>query len=114
MNMIYLAIGLFALSAALGLAILIKWLTNKSASKSVVYSHGIAAAIALVVLIAFAVQNPDNFPKVSLILFVLSAVAGFYMFFRSLMNKMSPISVAIAHALVAVSGFVALLLFAFM
>ena len=112
--MIYTAIGLFALSAVLGLSILIRWLTNKSASKAVIYSHGIAAALALVVLAAFAVQNPDNFPKASLVLFLLSAVVGFYMFFRDLRHKMSPVSVAIAHALVAVSGFVALLLFAFM
>src|SRR5690606_1553691 len=107
------SIGLFAVSAVLGLVILIRWLTQKAAPKSVIYSHGIFAAIALVILIAYAVQNPENFPKASLVLFILSALVGFYMFFRDLKHKMSPMSVAVAHALVAVCGFVALLLFAF-
>jgi len=111
--MIIASIVLFAISAVLGLTILIKWLTQKSASKGVIYSHGIFAATALVILVAYAAQNPDNFPKASLALFVLSAIVGFVMFFRDLKHKMSPTGVAIAHALVAVCGFVALLLFAF-
>jgi hypothetical protein len=110
--MIYAAIALFAISAVLGLTILIKWLTNKKASRGVIYSHGIFAAVALVVLVAFAAQNPDNMPKASLALFLIAAVVGFYMFFRDLKNKMSPMGLAITHALVAVTGFVALLLFA--
>ena len=71
--MIYISIILFALSAVLGLSILIKWLTKKDASRTVIYSHGIAAAAALVLLIVYAVQNPENFPKASLILFILAA-----------------------------------------
>jgi hypothetical protein len=113
MNTIYIAIALFAVSAVLGLSILIKWLTNKSASKGVIYSHGIVAAAALVTLIAYAFNNPDNFPKISLALFLISAIVGFYMFFRDLQHKMSPMGVAVSHATVAVLGFVALLVFAF-
>ncbi len=61
--MMYLTIGLFAMAAILGLSILIKWLTKKEASRAVIYSHGIVAATALVLLIVYAVQNPANFPK---------------------------------------------------
>jgi hypothetical protein len=112
MNLIYLSIALFALAAVLGLIILVKWLTSKSASRGVVYSHGIFAAVALVLVIAYSLQNPDKFPKLSLILFVISAIAGFYMFFRTLKNKMSPVSLAILHGLVSVAGFIGLLVFA--
>ncbi len=112
--MIYLAIGLFALSAVLGLMILIKWLTKKNASKGVIYSHGIAAAAALVLLVVYAIQNPGNFPKVSLILFVVAALGGFYMFFNDMRNKPSPMAVAFIHALLAVGGFVMLLGFVLM
>jgi len=111
--MIYAAIALFALSAVLGLTILIKWLTKKDASRAVIYSHGIVAATALEILVVYAFMNPDKFPKVSLGLFALSALVGFYMFFNDLKKKMTPLSVAMVHALVAVSGFVALLLFVF-
>jgi len=111
--MIYISIILFALSAVLGLSILIKWLTKKDASRTVIYSHGIAAAAALILLIVYAVQNPENFPKASLILFILAALGGFYMFIRDLQQKASPMFIAFVHALLAVSGFVALLLFVF-
>ena len=110
--MIYAAIGLFALSAILGLTILIKWLTKKEASKAVIWSHGLVAATALVILVVYALQNPDNYPQVSLILFVIAALGGFYMFFRDLNKKNSPLSIAFIHALLAVGGFVMLLFYA--
>lgn len=112
--MIYSAIALFALSAALGLAILIKWLTKKDASRSVIYSHGIVAALALVLLVVYAIQNPANFPKASIILFVIAALGGFYMLFNDLRKKASPMAIAFVHALLAVGGFIMLLAFAFM
>ncbi len=111
--MIYLAIAVFAVSAVLGLTILVKWLTKKDASKGVIYSHGIVAAVALVLLIVYAVQNPGNFPKISIILFVVAALGGFYMFLRDLKKKTSPMAIAFTHALLAVGGFVALLFFVF-
>lgn len=113
MNLIYLAIAVFAIAAILGVSILVNWLTKKGVSKGVIYGHGIFAAIGLVALIVFAIQNPENQPKVTLILLVIAALGGFYMFFRELQNKMSPYSIAFVHALLAVAGFVSLLLFAF-
>ena len=79
----------------------------------VILAHGAIAAIALVLLVVFALQNPESFPKTSLILFVVAALGGFYMFFRNLKQKMGPLPLAFFHALLAVSGFVLLLLFAF-
>lgn len=111
--MIYTSILLFALSAVLGLAILIKWLTKKDASRAVIFSHGIVAVIALVLLIVYAMQHPDNFPKASIALFAIAAVAGLYMFIRDMKQKTSPMALAFVHALVAVGAFVILLLFAF-
>jgi predicted MFS family arabinose efflux permease len=111
--MIYASLALFALAAVFGLTILIKWLTKKDASKTVIYSHGIIAAAALVLLVVYALQNPDNYPKISLIILIVSALFGFYMFFRDLMKKFSPMSVAFIHAILAVAGFVALAAFVF-
>ncbi len=112
--MIYSAIALFALSAVLGLSILIKWLTKKQAPKGVIYSHGIVAAAALVLIILYAAKNPAHFPKASIILFTVAALGGFYMFFNDLRKKASPLAVAFIHALLAVGGFILLLAFAFM
>lgn len=111
--MLYLTIILFAVSAVLGLTILTKWLTKKEASRAVVYSHGIVAATGIAFLVAYAVANPESFPKTSLILFSVAAVAGFYMFFTDLAKKPHPLVLACIHGLVAVAGFLTLLFFVF-
>ena len=111
--MLYASIALFAVSAIFGLTILLKWVGQKSASNAVVYSHGFFAVVALVILILYSVQNPDSFPKTSLILFGIAALAGLTMFFRNLGGKMGPLPLAFLHAIVAVTSFVLLLLFAF-
>jgi hypothetical protein len=113
MNLMYITIILFALAAVLGVTILVKWLTKKEVSKTVIYSHGVFAALGLAVLIVFAIQNGNNYPQVGLILLIVAAIGGFYMFFRDLQHKMSPYSIAFVHALLAVAGFVALLLYTF-
>ncbi len=112
--MIYLTITLFVLTAILGLTILLNWLSKKEAPKGVIYSHGGIGATALVLLIVYAAQNPNNFPKASIILFVIAAVVGIYMFITDLRKKPHPIAVAFIHGLVAVSGFLTLLYFVFM
>ena|SRR5690242_4026866 len=111
--MLYLIIILFALAAVLGLTMLIRWLTSRNASRAVIYSHGIAAATALVLLVIYALQNKDHFPQVSLILFILAAIGGFYLFANDIGKGKHPVAVAVIHALLAVGGFVALLLFVF-
>lgn len=111
--MINIAIILFALAALMGLTVLIHWLSKKEAPKLVIYTHGTAAAIALVSLVIYAFMHPENFPKLSLVLFALAAVAGFYMFFLNQVRNTRPVAFGFIHALVAVSGFVLLLIFAF-
>jgi hypothetical protein len=83
------------------------------APKAVVWSHGAVAAIALVLLIVFAVGQPERIPLASLVLFPIGALAGFYMFFTYRPGKKRPVGLAILHALIGVSGFAALLVFAF-
>jgi len=111
--MLYATIVLFVISAVLGLSILVKWLTSKHASRAVIYSHGIVAAIALIILVVYALQNPTNFPKASILLFVIGALGGIYMFVDDLRKKNSPLWLAFVHALLAVGGLVTLLLFVF-
>ena len=111
--MLYVSIAIFALAAVAGLTILIHWLKKKNAPRAVVYTHGLLAATALVLLAVFSYNNPDDFPKYSLIFFVLAALGGFYMFARDMKGKSSPMAIAGIHALLAVGGFVMLLIFAF-
>ena len=111
--MIYLPIILFAVAAVLGVWILMKWLQDKEAPKAIVYSHGGVAAVALVLLIVYAAQHPNKFPQLSLILFVAAALGGFVLFFTEMLAEKRLVPVGIIHALIAVGGFITLLLFAF-
>lgn len=103
--MLYTAIALFALAAILGLIIFKNWLTSAHTSRGVVYAHGIFAAIALVVLLVFVMRNPVNSLQISVGLFAVAAIGGFYMFFQDLKGKFSPMWLAVIHALIAVAGF---------
>jgi hypothetical protein len=111
--MLYITIALFALAAIVGIIILKNWLTSSETSRTVVYLHGIFAAAGLILLIVFAVQNPGNYPRVSIILFVIGALGGFYMFAEDLKKRFSPMWLAVVHALLGVAGFLLLLFFVF-
>jgi hypothetical protein len=109
--MLYLNIALFAIAAIIGLIILKNWLTSATTSRAVVYAHGIFAAGGLVLLFIYFMKNNNQQDiKTSLILFAVAAVAGFYMFFQDLKGKFSPTWLAVIHGLVAVVGFVFLLM----
>ena len=109
----YVTIVLFALAAVVGFIILKNWLTAAETSRTTIYLHGIFAAVALILLIVYAFQNPANYPRVSIILFVVGALVGFYMFAEDLKKKFSPTWLAIVHALIGVAGFLLLLFFVF-
>ncbi len=108
--MLYATIALFALAAVVGLIILKNWLTGATTSRATVYAHGILAACGLVLLIIYYFQSGVKALQTSIILFLVAAIAGFYMFFRDLKGVMSPTWLAIVHGLVAVAGFVLIVL----
>jgi hypothetical protein len=108
--MLYAIIALFALAAVVGLIILKNWLTSQNTSRATIYAHGIFAALGLVLLIVYYFQNGAKTLQTSIILFVIGALVGFYMFFRDIKGKMSPIWLAVVHGLVGIAGFVLIVL----
>jgi tryptophan-rich sensory protein len=108
--MIYAIIAAFGVAAILGITILGRLLSAGATPKPVVYAHGIFAATGLVLLIVYIVNHAQRSPKTSLILFILAALGGFYLFFRDMSKKKIPIGVAVVHALLAVIAFVILLI----
>ena len=106
-------IGLFAIAAVFGLILLSKVLKGSETPKPVVYLHGGFAAVALVLLIINAVNDPANAPIISLILFVIAALGGFILFAKDISKKKIPVPLALIHAGAAVVAFVLLLSFVF-
>src|SRR6187200_1323987 len=111
MTLIYAAIGFFALAALLGMYLLSFVLQGKETPKAIVFTHGPMAAIGVVLLIIYAMKGGPS-PTESLVLFVLAALGGLYMVFRDLSGKPIPKFLAVGHGLLAVAGFVLLLIFA--
>jgi hypothetical protein len=109
--MLYFVIVLFAVAAIIGLIILKNWLRSAHTSRGVVYAHGIFAAIALVLLLVWVLQHKEDNLWLSIFLFAIAAVAGFYMFVKDLNGKFSPIWLAVVHGLVAVAGFLLLIFY---
>lgn len=112
--MLTATIIIFAIAAVLGLTVAVAIITKKpSTPKPAVYAHGLLAATGLVLLIFYTMNNTGNSPRISLILFVIAAVGGFILFFNDVKKKPGPVGLVVVHALVAVTAFVLLLIFAF-
>jgi peptidoglycan/LPS O-acetylase OafA/YrhL len=112
MNTIYAIIGLFALGAIIGMYLLALILQDKETPKAVALIHGGFVVIALVMLIVYITKNSPG-PAESLVLFIIAALGGLVVAFRDFTGKKIPKWLAVVHGLVAVAGFIFLLVFAF-
>ncbi len=90
-----------------------KVLKDEEPPKAVVYSHGGAASLALVLLIIAYLNQGDSLMMTSLLVFIVAALGGFVMFGRDVAQKPIPKWLAVVHALAAVTAFVLLLVAVF-
>lgn len=110
--MLYTIIGLFALAALLGMALLSYVLKDKETPKGAMIAHGLFAASGLVLLLMYVFRNTPG-PVESAVLFVIAALGGFVLVARDLTGKKIPKWLAVTHGLLAVAGFLFLLVFTF-
>jgi hypothetical protein len=110
-NTLYAIIGLFALGALIGLYLLTLVLQKKETPKMAAFVHGIFVAIALILLIVYGINHPPT-PIESIVLFVLAALGGLVLIFRDLTGKSLPKWLALGHGLIAIAGFIFLLVYA--
>jgi len=73
--------------------------------------HGAFAAAGLIALIVFVMgsANPGA-ARTALLIFIIAAVGGFYLFAQHMTKKALPIPVVVIHGLVAVVAFIILLM----
>lgn len=109
---IYTIISLFGIGAIIGMYLLAIVLQNKETPKAVAFVHGIFVATALVLLIVYLVKN-SNGPVESAVLFVIAALGGTVLIYRDMTGKKIPKWLALVHGIVAVAGFIILLVFVF-
>jgi len=112
MTLVYVCIALFAVAAVFGLINLIRLLASGRPPRTTVYIHGAVAAVSLVLLVVYSILRSQAAPIVALILFVIAALGGFTLFGIDLATQKPPKWLGVVHGLVAVAGFVFLLVFA--
>lgn len=100
-------IVLFAFAALFGVILLSYVLGNKFTPKAITIIHGLFAVLGLVSLIVVAYLTPIKL-WLSVIVFSMAALGGFYLLFKDLTGKI-PKSVAVIHGLLAISGFAILI-----
>lgn len=111
--MLTVSIVLFAVAAVLGMVVAIALLSKSETPKAVVYSHGALAATSLVLLVIYALSHPDTMLFISIGIFVVAALGGFYLFANDLRKRPGPVPLVFVHAIAAVTAFVILLIFAY-
>ena len=102
---------LFAIAALGGLVLASIRLRGSNPPLALALVHGAVAAAGLVALIAavlHASASPSS-PRIALALFVVAALGGFVLFATHLRKRNIPVPLMLIHAVVAVGGFVTLL-----
>lgn len=103
--MLITSLALFAVAALLGIYVALQVFSKKPTTKAAALAHGAFGAAGLVVLILFALRNPNELLTTSIIAFVVAALGGLWVFINDLKGKPGPIALLIIHAVVAVAAF---------
>ncbi len=109
-----ISVILFGIAALGGMALAAMRLKEKELPMPIALAHGAVAATALVILlVAVTGGGMTGLATASLVIFVIAALGGFYLFSFHLRKKPIPIPVMFVHGLAAVAAYVLLLLSVF-
>lgn len=112
MGMLYTIVVLFALAALLGLYLISFVLQKKETPKAIALMHGLLAVIAFVLLIVHTLNTGADLIQ-AIVIFGIAALGGIVLFMRDIAGRSLPKALAVIHGLLAVTGFVFLLIYAF-
>ncbi|HET9158527.1 MAG TPA: hypothetical protein VFN91_17760 [Myxococcaceae bacterium] len=106
-----IALVLFAVAALGGLTMAVIRLRGAERPPTgLALLHGALAAAGLIALIvAMTETGVPAQARTALVFFIVAALGGFYLFAQHMQKKALPIPIMLVHALVAVIGFVILL-----
>jgi hypothetical protein len=106
------AIILFLIAAMFGLIILTSILKNQPTPKPAVFTHGPIAALALIIIIIYALMgHADTLLITSIVLFILAALGGLTLFVIDMSGKPIPKLIAVVHPIVAVIALITLIIY---
>ena len=105
------ALVLFAIAALGGVAMaVIRFRGAERPPTGLALLHGALAAAGIIVLIVAMLSAPNPAQaRTALVLFIVAALGGFYLFAQHVQKRPLPIPVILIHAVIAVIGFLVLL-----
>ena len=110
--MLVTAFFFFLIAAFLGVFLLRSFLKKQRTYKPVVFMHGSAAGLALLMLATYiAVGHTAPLLITSAVLFVLAALGGLTMFTLDTTGKRVPKMLAVGHPMIAVSALILLVVY---
>jgi len=108
-TLLILALLLVTFSGGTGITMAIAILTKKKTSPSSIYMHGVLSATGLILIVAYFIRHADTFPGRILLLFVATALLGFFMFWKDIRLKpVRPLAAVFAHAVFALLSILSL------
>lgn len=112
--MLYISLICFVVAASMGGVLVLMLDPQKSLPYSLAGVHGLLAAAGLITLILYVIGNPGKpLIIISLIAFIITALAGAYILSFQLRKLQQPVSIILLHGAVAVLsiGFLQLAIF---
>lgn len=106
------ALGFFLLAVVLGVFLLSQVLMQKKMPKGVAITHGLFAAVGIVLLVIYPFFYTPA-PLISLVVLILAALGGLTMMYKGITGKSVPGWMALGHGMVAVIGVITLAIFIF-
>lgn len=104
--MVITAVTLICLAILLGAYLLRYVLQQKIPPKAIVFAHGVAAVLGILVLLTYALTTEKHHKHWdSLTIFGLAAIVGLYLFSRDIRHKNVPRWLASLHGAVGLGGF---------
>jgi hypothetical protein len=108
-TLLILALLLVTFSGGTGLTLAIAILSKKKTSPVSMYMHGVLSAVGLILIVAYFIRHTDNFPSRIVLLFLTTALLGFFMFWKDIRQKpVRPVAVVFTHILFALLSILSL------
>lgn len=103
--MVITAIVLISLAAILGLYLVTFVLKKKTPPKGVALIHGTLAALGIIVLLIYALTTSSHHKHWdSIIIFIIAATGGIYLFSKDIRHLEIPVWVALVHGAIGLTG----------
>lgn len=105
--MVITAIVLISIAVILGGYLLSFVLKGKNPPKGIALAHGTLAALGIIILLIYALTTSEHHKHwESIMIFIVAAVGGIYLFSRDIRHKKVPKWIAVVHGVIGLTGLI--------